>query len=59
MKAYQHNGFEFFYDKHQRQWVLYPIDEKGNRIEHDTNDKPIEAEYFNNKKEVKIRLEKK
>lgn len=52
MKAHQKNGFEYFYDKNQKLWVLYPIDSEGNRIEWDANDNPIEAEYFNNKKEL-------
>lgn len=43
MKTYTKNGFQFFYDRHQRQWVLYPIDNLGNRIEWDENDNPIEA----------------
>ena len=52
MKTYIKNGFEFFYDKSQKQWVLYPIDNLGNRIEWDKNDNPIEAKYFNNKTEL-------
>jgi hypothetical protein len=52
MKAYAKNGFEYFYDKFQKLWVLYPIDADGNRIEWDSNDNPIEAQYFNNKTEV-------
>jgi len=52
MKAYTKNGFKFFYDKHQKLWVLYPVDHLGNRIEWDENDKPIEADYFNNKTEL-------
>jgi hypothetical protein len=51
MKTYIKNGFEFFYDKSQKQWVVYPIDNLGNRIEWDKNDNPIEAQYFNNKTE--------
>lgn len=52
MKAHQKNGFEYFYDRNQKLWVLYPIDLNGNRIEWDANDNPIEAEYFVNKNEV-------
>ena len=52
MKEYIKNGFKFFYDKHQKLWVLYPIDNLGNRIEWDKNNKPIEADYFNNKTEL-------
>jgi hypothetical protein len=52
MKTYIKNGFEFFYDRYQKQWVLYPIDNLGNRIEWDKYDNPIEAIYFNNRKEL-------
>lgn len=52
MKAYIKNGFEFFFDKNQRQWVLYPVDNLGNRIEWDENDNPIECKYFNNIKDL-------
>lgn len=52
IKTYTKKGFEYFYDRHQKQWVLYPIDKKGNRIEWDKNDNPIESEYFNNIKEL-------
>lgn len=52
MKAYQSNGFEYFFDKNIRQWILYPIDDNGNRIEHDIFDEPIESKYFNNKTEI-------
>jgi hypothetical protein len=52
MKTYTKKGFEFFYDTCQKQWVVYPIDNLGNRIEWDVNDNPIEAEYFNNKQEL-------
>lgn len=52
MKLYKKNGFEYFYDKSQKHWVLYPIDKEGNRIEWDNNEKPIEAIYFNNKIEL-------
>ena len=52
MKTYIKNGFEFFYDNNQKQWVLYPVDNLGNRIEWDENDNPIEARYFNNRKEL-------
>lgn len=56
IKTYIKNGFEYFYDKSQKQWVLYPIDNLGNRIEWDENDNPIESKYFNNKTEVNIFL---
>lgn len=52
MKTYQNKGYEYFYDRIQKQWVLYPIDILGNRIEWDKNDNPIEAQYFNNRKEL-------
>ncbi len=52
MKAYQKSGHEFFYDRNQKQWVVYPIDSEGNRIEWDANDNPIEAKYFINKTEL-------
>lgn len=52
MKTHNKNGFEYFYDKYQKQWVIYPIDKSGNRIEWDENDNPIEAQYFNNKTEI-------
>lgn len=52
MKTYITKGFEYFYDKYQKQWVLYPIDKLGNRIEWDKNETPIEARYFNNKIEL-------
>ena len=35
MKTYITNGYEYFYDKSQKQWVLYPVDNLGNRIEWD------------------------
>lgn len=56
MKSYKLNGFEYFYDRVEKHWVLYPIDKEDNRIEWDENDKPIEAEYFNNKKELMSKL---
>jgi hypothetical protein len=52
MKTYCKNKYEYFYDKTQKQWVLYPIDFLGNRIEWDENDNPIESKYFNNIKEL-------
>ena len=58
MISRQRNGFEYFYDTTQRLWVVYPIDKEGNRIEWDSNDNPIEAEYFNNKKELNRKLKK-
>lgn len=59
MKSYITKGFEYFYDKFNRQWVCYPVDNLGNRIEWDANDNPIEAQYFNNKKEVLIYINNK
>lgn len=53
MKTYQEDGYEYFYDRNIRQWTLYPIDGKGNRIEWNKDDLPIESEYFNKKSEVK------
>ena len=58
MKTYQLNNHEYFWDKNQRLWVLYPVDENKNRIEWDENDNPIECQYFNNKKELKEFLNK-
>lgn len=52
MKDYIKNGFQYFYDKSQKHWVLYPVDNLGNRIEWDKNDNPIEVKYFNNKTEL-------
>lgn len=52
MKIYKKNGFEFFYDPSQKQWVLYPIDNLGMRVEWDKDDNPIEVKYFNNKTEL-------
>lgn len=52
MKAYVKKGYEYFYDTNIRSWTLYPVDEKGNRIEWDKNDNPIEAKYFYNRKEL-------
>lgn len=52
-------SFEYFWDKNQRLWVLYPVDENKNRIEWDSNDDPIECQYFNNKTELKEFLNKK
>jgi|TARA_R110001606_G_scaffold228141_2_gene376179 hypothetical protein len=45
--------FRYFYDRHQRLWTLWICDEKGERIEHDEMDNPIECEYFINIEEVK------
>jgi hypothetical protein len=56
MKAYQSKGYEYFYDRFTKQWVMYPIDSEGNRIEWDSNDEPIESMYFNNKAEVNTYL---
>jgi hypothetical protein len=52
MKSYIKNGYEFFYDRYQKLWIVYPIDNTGNRIEWDVNDNPIEAKYFINKTEL-------
>ena len=52
MQVYTENECEFFYDRYQKLWVLYPINEMGERIEWDKNDDPIEAQYFNNKTEL-------
>lgn len=51
------NKFEYWWDKSTRNWVLYPIDENGNRIEWDDNDNPIEALYFPNKKRLEEYLD--
>jgi hypothetical protein len=56
MKTYIKNGFEYFYDKNQKHWVLYPIDKFGNRIEWDIIGNPIESKYFNNKTELYVFL---
>lgn len=50
--------FEYFWDKNQKLWVLYTIDENKNRIEWYENDNPIECQYFNNKKELNKFLNK-
>ena len=50
------NGFQYFYDRHERHWVLYPIDADGNRVEHDANDNPIESEYYVKKLELMTRV---
>jgi hypothetical protein len=52
MKTYIKHQFEYFYDKYQRQWVMYPVDNQGERVEWDKNDNPIECTYFNNIKEI-------
>jgi len=52
MKSYQKNGYEYFYDRYQRHWVVYPIDADGNRVEWDIDDNPIEASYFLNKRDL-------
>jgi hypothetical protein len=56
MKTFQEKGFEFFWDKNQKLWVLYPIDKDMNRIEWDINDNPIECLYFNNRNELNVFL---
>jgi hypothetical protein len=52
MKSYKKKDFEFFYDTRQRQWVLYPINKIGERVDWDENENPIEAQYFNNREEL-------
>lgn len=52
MKTYITNTYQYFYDKYLKQWILYPVDDLGDRIEWDKNDNPIEAQYFNNKIEL-------
>lgn len=52
MQTHQKNNYEYFWDKYEKHWVLYPIDSEWNRIEWDNNDKPIESQYFNNKTEL-------
>ena len=52
MKIYIKNNYEFFFDKYQKHWVLYPIDNNKKRIEWDKYDNPIESKYFNNKIEL-------
>jgi len=58
MKMHFKNGYAFFYDTHNRQWTLWPVDSEGKRIEWDKNDNPIEARYFNNKTELNKYLNK-
>ena len=48
--------YEYWYDRYTKQWVMYPIDSEGNRIEWDSNDEPIESMYFINIREVKTFL---
>jgi hypothetical protein len=52
MKTHQNQGYEYFYDRYQKHWVVYPIDAKGNRIEWDIDDNPIEAMYFINRSDL-------
>lgn len=52
MKLYIKNGFGYFWDAFRREWVLYPVNEEGERIEWDADGDPIEAEYFFNKTEL-------
>lgn len=52
MKVHTKEVFEWFYDPHQRQWVVYPVDAHGERIEWDAADNPIECKYFNNRREL-------
>ena len=46
MKTYQKNGHQYFYDRHERFWVIHPIDDKGNLILWDEKGNPIEATYI-------------
>ena len=59
MNTYQKSGFEFFFDTNIRLWILYPIDEIGNRIEHDSEENPIEVLYFVNRKHINSWLKNK
>lgn len=43
------NNYLYFYDKSIRSWIAYPVDANGNRIEFDSNENFIEADYFANK----------
>jgi len=52
MKTYKTKNFEYWFDNLCKHWVLYPIDNLGNRIEWDKNDNPIESSYFKNKKQL-------
>jgi hypothetical protein len=52
MNTYSNNDYEYFYDVRQKLWILYAINEVRERIEWDENDNPIEAKYFNNRKEL-------
>jgi hypothetical protein len=58
MKTYILNGYEYFYDRYNKHWVLYPVDNLGNRIEWDKYDNPIEANYFYNKTDFNNFLKK-
>jgi hypothetical protein len=51
------NKLEYWWDKSTKNWVLYPIDENGDRIEWDSNDNPIEALYFPNRKKLEEYLD--
>ena len=58
MKTYIKKGFEYFYDRYQKQWVMYSVDNNGERIEFDKYDNAIECLYFNNIIEVDFFLNK-
>ena len=58
MKIYIKNGFGYFWDAFRREWVLYPVNENGERVEWDENGEPIEAEYFPNKTDLNIFFKK-
>jgi len=57
MKVYIKNGYQCFYDRYQKLWIVYPVDSVGNRIEWDIDNNPIEVKYFNNKTEMDIFLD--
>lgn len=46
------NNYLYFYDNSIRSWVAYPVDDKGDRIEFDSNENFIEANYFANKSQL-------
>ena len=49
MKTYQDNGYQYFFDKSIKSWILYPVNENGNRIESNDDHDFLESEYFTNK----------
>lgn len=54
MPIYTEGGYSYFYDYHIGLWTVYPVDEQGDRIEHDIKGDPIECTYFNNRRELEI-----